>query len=123
MNKNLTLMPLFLLEIAVSIFFILAFGFGNFLIFILMSVIFGVIILGIFWNNMLEFQVSDFKDMLKQFSFVVAGFLLIFPGVLTSFSGILVLIFALIIKIKPIKVKKNKDNEEIIDVEIIEDKK
>lgn len=123
MNKNLTLMPLFLLEVAASILFIIAFGFGNFLIFILMSVIFGVIVLGIFWNNMLEFQVGDFKSMIKQFSFVIAGFLLIFPGILTSFFGILVLIFALIIKIKPIKSKQNRDNEEIIDVEIIEDKK
>lgn len=123
MNKNLSLMPLFLLEIAASVFFISVFGLGDFLIFILMSVVFGVILLVIFWNNMLEFQFGDFKSMLRQFSFVIAGFLLIFPGILTSILGVLVLIFALIFRIKLVGPKQNSDSEEIIDVEIIEDKK
>ncbi|MCH5335936.1 MAG: FxsA family protein [Campylobacter sp.] len=123
MSKSLSLTPLFLLEIVASVLFISAFGLGNFLIFMLLSVIFGVILLVIFWNNMLEFQVRDFKSMLRQFSFVIAGFLLIFPGILTSVLGILVLIFGLFIKIRPAKNKQNLDNEEIIDVEIIEDKK
>lgn len=122
MSKSLSLMPLFLLEIAASVLFIIAFGLGNFLIFILMSVIFGVVLLVIFWNNMLEFQVRDFKSMLKQFSFVIAGFLLIFPGILTSIFGLMVLIFGLVLKTKPRKSRK-ANNEEIIDVEIIEDTK
>ncbi len=39
---------------------------------------------------MLEFQMGGLKDMLTQFSFVIAGFLLVFPGIITSVFGIFV---------------------------------
>lgn len=51
--------------------------------------IFGAVLLGIFWKNMLEFQMGGLKDMLTQFSFVIAGFLLVFPGIITSVLGFL----------------------------------
>ncbi|EAJ1259555.1 integral memnbrane protein, partial [Campylobacter jejuni] len=41
MNYKLSLSPLFVLEIIASVLFIVFFGFGNFLFFILLSMIFG----------------------------------------------------------------------------------
>ncbi|HEF9987984.1 TPA: integral memnbrane protein, partial [Campylobacter coli] len=122
------LSPLFLLELVASILFIVFFGLGNFLIFILASMIFGVILLGIFWKNMLEFRISGFKDMLTQFAFVMAAFLLIFPGIVTSIFGFFVLCFGLIFNFAKPRYKRNyrqnnTSDEEIIDVEIIEERK
>ncbi len=128
MNYKLSLSPLFLLELVASILFIVFFGLGNFLIFILASMIFGVILLGIFWKNMLEFRVSDFKNMLTQFAFIMAAFLFIFPGIVTSIFGFFVLCFGLIFNFAKPRYKRNyrqnnTSDEEIIDVEIIEEKK
>ncbi|EAK3196577.1 integral memnbrane protein [Campylobacter coli] len=128
MNYKLSLSPLFLLELVASILFIVFFGLGNFLIFILASMIFGVVLLGIFWKNMLEFRISGFKDMLTQFAFVMAAFLLIFPGIVTSIFGFFVLCFGLIFNFAKPRYKRNyrqnnTSDEEIIDVEIIEERK
>ncbi|KQI25681.1 hypothetical protein [Campylobacter coli] len=128
MNYKLSLSPLFLLELVASILFIVFFGLGNFLIFILASMIFGVILLVIFWKNMLEFRISGFKDMLTQFAFVMAAFLLIFPGIVTSIFGFFVLCFGLIFNFAKPRYKRNyrqnnTSDEEIIDVEIIEERK
>ncbi|EAJ2271120.1 integral memnbrane protein [Campylobacter coli] len=128
MNYKLSLSPLFLLELVASILFIVFFGLGNFLIFILASMIFGVILLGIFWKNMLEFRISGFKDMLTQFAFVMAAFLFIFPGIVTSIFGFFILCFGLIFNFAKPRYKRNyrQNNtfdEEIIDVEIIEERK
>ncbi|MBK2000406.1 integral memnbrane protein [Campylobacter sp. LH-2024] len=127
MSYKLKLSPLFVIEFIFSLLFIIFFGFGNFLIFILASMIFGVVLLGIFWKNMLEFQILGFKNMLTQFSFVIAGFLLVFPGVLTSFIGFLIFLFGIFLKIatktKYTHRQNRNSSEEIIDVEIIEDEK
>ncbi|MBZ7928222.1 integral memnbrane protein [Campylobacter molothri] len=127
MSYKLKLSPLFVIEFIFSLLFIIFFGFGNFLIFILASMIFGVVLLGIFWKNMLEFQILGFKNMLTQFSFVIAGFLLVFPGVLTSFIGFLIFLFGIFLKIatktKYTYRQHRNSSEEIIDVEIIEDEK
>ena len=128
MNYKLSLSPLFLLELVASILFIVFFGLGNFLIFILASMIFGVILLGIFWKNILEFRISGFKDMLTQFAFVMAAFLFIFPGIVTSIFGFFVLCFGLIFNFAKPRYKRNyrqnnTSDEEIIDVEIIEERK
>lgn len=128
MNYKLSLSPLFLLELVASILFIVFFGLGNFLIFVLASMIFGVILLGIFWKNMLEFRISGFKDMLTQFAFVMAAFLFIFPGIVTSIFGFFVLCFGLIFNFAKPRYKRNyrqnnTSDEEIIDVEIIEERK
>ncbi|EHR2020597.1 integral memnbrane protein [Campylobacter coli] len=128
MNYKLSLSPLFLLELVASILFIVFFGLGNFLIFILASMIFGVILIGIFWKNMLEFRISGFKDMLTQFAFVMAAFLFIFPGIVTSIFGFFVLCFGLIFNFAKPRYKRNyrqnnTSDEEIIDVEIIEERK
>ncbi|BEJ71263.1 integral memnbrane protein [Campylobacter coli] len=128
MNYKLSPSPLFLLELVASILFIVFFGLGNFLIFILASMIFGVILLGIFWKNMLEFRISGFKDMLTQFAFVMAAFLFIFPGIVTSIFGFFVLCFGLIFNFAKPRYKRNyrqnnTSDEEIIDVEIIEERK
>ncbi|EPV5854570.1 integral memnbrane protein [Campylobacter jejuni] len=123
------LAPLFILELLASIVFILVFDFGNFLFFILLSMLFGVVLLAISWKNMVEFRILDFKSMLSQFSLVIAGFLFIFPGVITSVLGLMVLLFSMVFKINLKSRSSFKNNskdqnyEEIIDVEIIEDRK
>ncbi|HEC2790892.1 TPA: integral memnbrane protein [Campylobacter jejuni] len=129
MNYKLSLSPLFVLEIIASVLFIVFFGFGNFLLFILLSMIFGVVLLVIFWKNMLEFQMGGLKGMLTQFSFVIAGFLLVFPGIITSVFGIFVFLFGIALKLMTksryqyTKQEYQNSNEEIIDVEVIEDRK
>lgn len=85
MNYKLSLSPLFVLEIIASVLFIVFFGFGNFLFFILLSMIFGAVLLGIFWKNMLEFQMGGLKDMLTQFLLLSQGFCLFFQGLLQVF--------------------------------------
>ncbi|MBM0637626.1 FxsA family protein [Campylobacter sp. VicNov18] len=127
MNYKLNLSPLIVLEIVLSVLFIVFFGLGNFLLFMLFSLIFGIVLLAIFWKNILEFQITDLKHMLTQFTFVIAGFLLIFPGIFTSVLGILVFVFGLSLKLMTKSKSKPthhaNSNEEIIDVEIIEDRK
>ncbi|HEC1579731.1 TPA: integral memnbrane protein [Campylobacter upsaliensis] len=118
--------PFLIIELIACAVFIIVFGFGNFLIFMLLSMIAGVVLLALFWKNMLEFQMGDLKDTLKQFAFVIAGFLFLIPGVLSSVFGILVLVFGLIFGVKTqtnFYKKEQKHNEEIIDVEIIEERK
>lgn len=149
MNYRISLLPAFLCEFVISLGFILVFGFGNFLILLLASVALGVIVLGVFWKNMLEFQLLSPRQMLAQFGFVIAAFLLIIPGVLSSFLGVLILIFCLYMRVrakrqqrefqraffddtyqqnsnfnenKSQKFRRKKyEDEEIIDVEIIKD--
>ncbi|HEC1538500.1 TPA: integral memnbrane protein [Campylobacter upsaliensis] len=118
--------PFLIIELIACAVFIITFGFGNFLIFMLLSMIAGVVLLALFWKNMLEFQMGGLKDTLKQFAFVIAGFLFLIPGVLSSVFGILVLVFGLIFGVKTqtnFYKKEQKHNEEIIDVEIIEERK
>ncbi|EAH6235772.1 integral memnbrane protein [Campylobacter upsaliensis] len=118
--------PFLIIELIACAVFIITFGFGNFLIFMLLSMIAGVVLLALFWKNMLNFQMGGLKDTLKQFAFVIAGFLFLIPGVLSSVFGILVLIFGLIFGVKAqtnFYKKEQKHNEEIIDVEIIEERK
>lgn len=124
---KISLTPLFVLEIVACVLFIIAFGFGNFLIFILISMLCGVVLLAVFWKNMLEFEFIETRLMFRQFSYVIAGFLLVFPGVLTSILAVLILVFALSLNLltrnsKSHQKTKNTSNDEIIDVEIIEDK-
>lgn len=116
--------PLILLEIIVSVVFLITFGFGNFFLFLMLSMLGGIILLAIFWKNVLAFEITTLKEMFMHFAFVIAGFLLIIPGVLSSILGVLTLIFALIISIKrPKYAPKRQNDEEIIDVEIIEERK
>lgn len=136
------LAPYIVLEVLASVGFVLAFGFGNFIIFLLLSMLLGAILLGIFWRNMLEFRLSTPLEMLKNFAFVIAGFLLALPGVLSSICGLFVLIFGLVFggknSMNSRKFSSNSSNfkensanfsqnsstnSEIIDVEIIEVKK
>lgn len=132
---RISLLPFVLLELVASVLFVLGFGFGNFLIFLLVSVLIGVVLLGVFWKNMLEFQILAPKEMFAQFAYVIAAFLFIIPGILSSSFALFILVFALVFqgRKKPKSEEaefevnegnfKQKDYEEIIDVEIIEDKR
>ncbi|MCX2682911.1 integral memnbrane protein [Campylobacter sp. MIT 21-1685] len=123
-----TFIAFFIFELFTCTFFIIFFGFGNFLFFILASMFIGIILLGIFWKNMLEFHIDGLKNMLEQFSFVLAGFLFLVPGIISSIFAVFILLFAFFVQTlmkNKARHSKNKDtmNDEIIDVEIIEDKK
>ncbi|TQR60553.1 FxsA family protein [Campylobacter troglodytis] len=144
---KLSLFPYLLIEILFSLGFVLFFGFGNFIIFLLLSMLLGAILLGIFWKNMLEFRLSSPLEMLKNFALVIAGFLLVIPGVLSSIFALFILLFGLIFGQKSSKnfnessnftqnsykegssyqgfnSQKNSNlDSEIIDVEIIETKR
>lgn len=119
------ILPLILCEIVASLGFIALFGFGKFVLFLIICMLFGVVILAIFWKNVLEFRIGTAREMFANFAFVIAGFLLVCPGVLSSIFGAFVLIFGLVFNAG--KRQKNNfktdENSEIIDVEIIEDKK
>ena len=102
------------------------FGLSSFVLFVVLSFFLGIVLLAIFWKNMLEFQLLALRELFANFSYVIAAFLLMVPGVLSSFLATCILIFALVFRRK--KVVKNRYEgaeyeEEIIDVEIVEDKK
>lgn len=143
---KLGIAPYIVLEVLASVGFVLAFDFGNFVIFLLLSMLLGAVLLGIFWKNMLEFRLSTPLEMLKNFAFVIAGFLLAIPGVLSSICGLFVLVFGLVfggknsLNSRNFGSNSNKFSEnsanfgensrsnshldgEIIDVEIIETKR
>lgn len=129
MIYRVSLLPFIIFEVCLSALFIMFFGFGNFLIFLLLSVLIGIILLAIFWKNMLEFQFLAPKEMFAQFAYVICAFLFLIPGILSSVLGFLILIFALIFRGKKTKAQNFKNensrqyDEEFIDVEIIEDRK
>ncbi len=146
---KLSIAPFIVLEVIISVAFVVGFGFLNFVLFLFASAILGAALLGLFWKNMLVFKISTPLEMLKNFAFVIAGFLLAMPGVLSSICGLCVLVFGIVFGFKGGKNSANFDgnsanfntnsqnfsensvnfnensrsNSEIIDVEIIETKK
>lgn len=124
MKYSLYFPPFLIAEIIVSVVFVALFGFGTFFIFLLCSMLGGAVLLAIFWRNVLEFRVSSPSEMLSNFAFVIAGFLLVIPGVLSTICALFVLIFALVFGVRREKfTPRNDESGEIIDVEIIEDRK
>lgn len=87
----------------------------------------GVVLLAIFWRNMLEFRLCSPLEMLKNFAFVISGFLFLVPGLLSSVCGLFVLVFGLVFGFSRQNAGKftqnSPQNDEIIDVEIIDEKK
>lgn len=126
----------FVIELLVSLGFILVFGLSSFLILVILSLFIGIFLLAIFWKNMLEFRLLALGELFSNFSYVIAAFLFIVPGVLSTFLATCILIFALVFRKKGQEkgfyksyrqennFYKSKDyDEEIIDVEIVEDSK
>lgn len=122
-----SIFPFILLEVLASVLFVMSFGFGNFLLVLFGSMFIGVVLLAIFWRNMLEFRLCSPLEMLKNFAFVVAGFLFLVPGLLSSVCGLFVLVFGLVFGFSRQNAGKftqsSRQNDEIIDVEIIDEKK
>lgn len=126
----------FVVELLVSLGFILVFGLSSFLILVILSLFIGIFLLAIFWKNMLEFRLLALGELFSNFSYVISAFLFIVPGVLSTFLATCILIFALVFRKKKDEKSfyksyrqennfyKSKDyDEEIIDVEIVEDSK
>lgn len=126
----------FVIELLVSLGFILVFGLSSFLILVILSLFIGIFLLAIFWKNMLEFRLLALGELFSNFSYVISAFLFIVPGVLSTFLATCILIFALVFRKKGQEkgfyksyrqennFYKSKDyDEEIIDVEIVEDSK
>ena len=147
---KLSIAPFVVLEVLASVAFVVGFGFGKFVLFLFASAILGAALLGLFWKNMLAFKISTPLEMLKNFAFVIAGFLLAVPGVLSSICGLCVLVFGLVFTLGRKSAnsanfdgnsqnfnansanfsensrnfnENSHPNSEIIDVEIIETKK
>lgn len=122
-----SILPFILLEVLASVLFVMSFGFGNFLLVLFGSMLIGVVLLAIFWRNMLEFRLCSPLEMLKNFAFVISGFLFLVPGVLSSVCGLFVLVFGLVFGLSRQNSGKfaqnSRQNDEIIDVEIIDEKK
>ena len=122
-----SIFPFILLEVLASVLFVMSFGFGNFVLFLFGSMLIGVVLLAIFWRNMLEFRFCSPLEMLKNFAFVISGFLFLVPGLLSSVCGLFVLVFGLVFGFSRQNAGKftqnSPQNDEIIDVEIIDEKK
>lgn len=122
-----SIFPFILLEVLASVLFVMSFGFGNFLLVLFGSMLIGVVLLAIFWRNMLEFRLCSPLEMLKNFAFVISGFLFLVPGLLSSVCGLFVLVFGLVFGFSRQNTGKftqsSRQNDEIIDVEIIDEKK
>lgn len=121
-----------ILELIASVLFIAFFGFLNFFMIVCFSMILGIIILTKSWVNISSMKNAlNIKNLFSDFAFVIAGFLLAVPGILSSFLGFLLLVFVLVLKLfSAKKTRQNQENmqdynneEEIIDVEIIEEKR
>lgn len=118
-----SIFPFILLEVLASVLFVMSFGFGNFVLFLFGSMLIGVILLAIFWRNMLEFKLCSPLEMLKNFAFVISGFLFLVPGLLSSVCGLFVLVFGFSRQNTDKFTQSSRQNDEIIDVEIIDEKK
>ena len=122
-----SILPFILLEVLASVLFVMSCGFGNFLLVLFGSMLIGVVLLAIFWRNMLEFRLCSPLEMLKNFAFVISGFLFLVPGLLSSVCGLFVLVFGLVFGFSRQNAGKftqsSPQNDEIIDVEIIDEKK
>lgn len=118
-----SIFPFILLEVLASVLFVMSFGFGNFLLFLFGSMLIGVVLLAIFWRNMLEFRLCSPLEMLKNFAFVISGFLFLVPGLLSSVCGLFVLVFGFSRQNAGKFTQSSRQNDEIIDVEIIDEKK
>lgn len=112
---KISIIPLIILELFISILFVIAFGLDIFLLFSFSSMIIGFILIASSWKNILVFQFSTIKEMLNNFALIIIGFLFAIPGILSSIAAIFILIIKIIFN------KKTKNKEEIIDAEIIED--
>lgn len=96
---------------------------------IVLSAIFGIILL---FNTPFKLQESFQRIMQKRLSLstvslastirILGAFLLILPGFFGDITGAVLLIMSAILLIG-VKVSRNKDDEDIIDVEIIDDNK
>lgn len=142
----------FLLEIVAILLYIVKFGIINYFAEVIVSAIFGIFIIFKFGFIQIAPDIKKFSiNPLDTFSTSFGGFLLIMPGILTDICGIFIIIFTLLFgnkekddtkeffykKQKQDKFnsrfdyfneykkedKKNKNDVEIIDVEVIEEDK
>ncbi|SHO81350.1 Putative integral memnbrane protein [hydrothermal vent metagenome] len=126
--------PLFVLELILSIRTGMLIGFGNSILWIISSMLLGLILLKQSHKALLvnintlsggQFSLKSFGD--ASISYLAASVLLIIPGVLSDTLGVILLIYTiylhLVAKMQPEIKNNNFDNsynEDIIDVEVMD---
>lgn len=129
---RISLLPYIFLEIVLMVLYILEFGFLSFFIEIFLSAIIGVILLFNYgfsnlFNNINYFNI---RDIFGSLSLAIGGFALIIPGMLSDIFGLVVILIALGLKLYSKfggtkysdQTYQSKYDDEIIDVEIIEER-
>ena len=132
---RISLLPYIFLEIVLVVLYILEFGFLSFFVEIFLSAIIGVILLfnyG-FSNLFNNINYLNIRDIFGSLSLAIGGFVLIIPGMLSDIFGVIVIGVALALKIyskfstpryqnNQNKYRQTNHNDDIIDVEIIEER-
>ena len=129
---RISLLPYICLEIVLVVLYILEFGFLSFFVEIFLSAIIGVILLfnyG-FSNLFNNINYLNIRDIFGSLSLAIGGFVLIIPGMLSDIFGLVVILIALGLKLYSKfggtkysdQTYQSKYDDEIIDVEIIEER-
>ena len=125
---RISLLPYIFLEIVMVVLYILEFGFLSFFAEVFLSAIIGVIlILNYGFSNLFNIiNYFNIKDIFGSLGIAVGGFALIIPGVISDIFGIILIIIAMFWKLKFKTTKSSQSrqysDDEIIDVEIIEER-
>ena len=129
---RISLLPYIFLEIVLVVLYILEFGFLSFFVEIFLSAIIGVSLLfnyG-FSNLFNNINYLNIRDIFGSLSLAIGGFVLIIPGMLSDIFGLVVILIALGLKLYSKfggtkysdQTYQSKYDDEIIDVEIIEER-
>lgn len=130
---KILLLPYIIFECVCTMVFIINVGFGWYLLEALLSLIIGsyLVLHGGGFRLYASMQMADFGAIFGSFGFVFAGFLLMVPGILCDILALCVLIFSVFLGSKSQENRNwrytkhsytNNADEEIIDVEIIEER-
>lgn len=132
---RISLLPYIFLEIVLVVLYVLEFGFFSLFSEIFISALLGVIlILNYGFANLFQnINYFNIKDIFGSLSLAIGGFALIIPGMLSDIFGVIVIGVALALKIyskfstpryqnNQNKYHQTNHNDDIIDVEIIEER-
>lgn len=137
MKIKITLLPFIVAEIICIIFYISNFGFLNYLGEVFLSAIIGFILVFSygFLNFYNKFRILSLKTVFGSMGLVIGGILLILPGILSDFIAVFVIAISLILKLFGYMQEDNfqedkfnskvntNDDDDMIDVEIIDEKR
>lgn len=127
---KISLFPYFIIEAICIVLYVAKFGFLNFIGEAFLSAFIGAWILTKFGFVSFYGRISSFgfSDIFGSFGFAIGGFFLMIPGVLCDILGVFILVISLFAKFGVNSdvnshQDKNTSNDDVIDVEIVEEKK